>query len=160
MYQPYPSGGQEPVPQAPAAPPSILTAVKFMYAGAVLSGVGLILSVVTVHSLKKSILVKFPHYTASQLHAAEVVGIASAVIGGLIAIGLWILMARMNGAGHSWARIVASVLFAINTLDLLAAAARPHAIFPLLFAILVWVAGLGAIVLLWRKESSAYYQAR
>ena len=29
--------------------------------------------------------------------------------------------------------------------DLLAAAARPHAIFPLLFAILVWVAGLGAI---------------
>src|SRR5580692_2245762 len=73
---------------------------------------------------------------------------------GLSAIGLWILMARANGAGKSWARIVASVLFAINTLDLLASAVQVHAPVSLAFAGLVWLAGLGATILLWRRESS------
>jgi hypothetical protein len=160
MYQPYPSGGQEPAPQQPVAPQSVLTAVKFMYAGAALSAVGLILSFATAHSLRHAILVKYPHYTSSQLHAAEVVTVAGDVIGGLIAVGLWVWMARANGAGKSWARIVSSVLFGINTLEFLAAVARPHAIIALLFALLVWLAGLGAIMLLWRRESSAYFQAQ
>jgi hypothetical protein len=80
-------------------------------------------------------------------------------VAGLLAIGLWIWMARANGAGRSWARILASVLFGFSTLDLLLLVARPHAIISLLFQILVWLIGLGVIVLLWRKESSAYFQA-
>src|ERR1700735_272175 len=158
MYQPYPSGGQEPVPQQATAPPSVQTAVRFMYAGAALSAIGLILGVATAHSLRHAILVKYPHYTTSQLHAAEVVAVVAVVIGGLLALGLWILMAWANGKGKSWARIISSVLFAISTLDLLTTVARPHSIVSLLFGVLVWLAGLGAIVLLWRKESSAYFQ--
>lgn len=160
MYQPYPSAGQGPDPQRPAPPNSVLNAVKFMYAGAALSAVGLIISVVTISSLKSAILKRYPHYSATQIHSVEVVGVAGAVIGGLLAIGLWIWMARANGAGKNWARIVASVLFGISTVDVLASVARPNAVLTLLFAVLVWLVGLGAIVLLWRKESSAYFQAR
>jgi hypothetical protein len=159
MYQPYPSAGPEPLPQRPVAPPSILTAVKLMYAGAAMSTIGLIIAVVTSSSMKSAISTQYPGYSSSQLNAAEAVGIAIAVVAGLLAIGLWIWMARANGAGRSWARILASVLFGFSTLDLLVLVARPHAIISLLFQILVWLIGLGVIVLLWRKESSAYFQA-
>jgi hypothetical protein len=35
--------------------------------------------------------------------------------------------------------------------------ARPHASLGLVFNLLVWLAGLGAVIMLWRSESSAYF---
>ena len=159
MYQ-YPTGGgQEPLPQRPAAPPSVLTAVKFMYAGAALSALGFIISLVTVSSVRTAIRKADPSYTSAQIHTAEIAVVGGAVLVGLIGVGLWLWMAWANGRGRSWARIVASVLFAINTLDLFLSLARPHAVLGLVFSLLVWLAGLGAIVFLWRSESSAYFSA-
>src|SRR5579859_2591966 len=160
MYQPYPGGYQQPVPQPPGPPPPVRNAVRLMYGGAVLSAIEIVVGLVTISSLKNAIRSAYPGYSSSQLHTAEVVGVAAVAVVGVIAIGLWLWMAWANGAGKSWARIVASVFFVLNTIDLLTLVARPHAAFGLLLAVLVWVAGLGAILLLWRRESSAYYQAR
>jgi|ERR1022692_203315 hypothetical protein len=159
MYQPYPSGGQESVPQRPAAPQSVLTAVKFMYAGAALSAIEIIIGLLTVGSLQSAIRTQFPAYTTQQIHQAEIAELVVIVVIGLLALGLWLWMARANGAGRSWARIVATVLFALSTLDLLLVVARPHASVGLLLDLVVWLVGLGAIVFLWRKDSSAYFQA-
>jgi len=159
MYQ-YPSGGQESVaPQRPPAPPSVQTAVKFMYAGAALSAIGLIIGLVTIHSLRAAILKRDPNYSTSQVHGAEVALVGGIVLVAIIGVGLWLWMAWANGRGKSWARIVASVLFAINTLDLVLSLSQPHAVLSLLFQILIWLAGLGAIVFLWRSESSSYFSA-
>jgi hypothetical protein len=160
MYQPYPTGGEGPVPQPDApAPQQVQTAVKLMYAGAALSAIEIILGLVTIGSLRSAIHSAYPNYTDSQIHTAEVVGIASAIVIGAIAVGLWLWMAWANGRGRSWARIVATVLFALNTIDLLTLIARPHTVSSLLFAVLVWLAGLGAIYFLWQRDSSAYFQA-
>ncbi len=159
MYQPYPSGAQMPEPQRPDPPPPLLMAVRLMYVGAGLSAIGIVLALVTIGSLKTAILKRHPLYTTSQVHSLQTATVVSVVVGGLIAIGLWILMARANGAGKSWARIVASVLFGINTLDLLATAIQAHAPASLAFGALVWLAGLGAVILLWRGESSQYFAA-
>jgi len=75
----------------------------------------------------------------------------------VIAIGLWLWMARANGAGKSWARIVAAVLFALNTLGLLSAVARPNAAGTKIFDVLGWIVGLSVTVFLWRRDSSEYY---
>ena len=160
MYQPYPTGGQGPVapPQAPAPQP-VTTAVRLMYAGAALSAIEIILGLATIGSLKSAIRSSYPGYTASQIHTAEVAAIVAAVVIGAIAIGLWLWMAWANGKGKSWARIVATVLFALNTIDMLTLIARPHSAVSLVFALLVWLAGLGAIYFLWQRESSAYFQA-
>jgi hypothetical protein len=160
MYQPYPGGGQGPVapPQAPAPQP-VTTAVRLMYAGAALSAIEIILGLATMGSLKSAIRSQYPGYTASQIHTAQVAAIVAAVVIGAIAIGLWLWMAWANGKGKSWARIVATVLFALNTIDLLTLIARPHSALSLVFALLVWLAGLGAIFFLWQRESSAYFQA-
>ena len=168
MYQPYPSGGQMPEqPRRPAAPPPVLMAVKLMYAGAVLSALGAIYTAATAGGLKTAILKGHPLYTTAQVHKAETSIVISAIVGGLLAVGLWIWMARMNGAGRKWARIVASVLFVINTVDLLLAAAEASSVtavgantgIQVALVLLIWLAGLGAIVLLWRGESSQYMAA-
>jgi UDP-N-acetylmuramyl pentapeptide phosphotransferase/UDP-N-acetylglucosamine-1-phosphate transferase len=104
-------------------------------------------------------LKKYPHSTSAQVHSVEVAVVGGVVLVALIGIGLWLWMAWANGRGKNWARIVATVLFGINTLDLLLSVSRPHAVLSLLLSLLTWLAGLGAIVFLWRSESSAYFSA-
>ncbi len=160
MYQPYPSGGPEPLlPQAGPPPQPVRTAVLLMCAGAALSVIEIIIGAVTIGSLRSAIRSQYPNYTASQIHTAEVAGVVAAVAIGALAVGLWLWMAWANGRGRNWARIVATVLFALNTIDALALVARPHSAVSLLFAGLVWLAGLGAVFFLWQRESSAYFQA-
>ncbi|HWF83011.1 MAG TPA: hypothetical protein VN695_20740 [Streptosporangiaceae bacterium] len=159
MYQPYPKGGgQGPVEDRPPVPQSVLNAVKFMYAGAAVSLIEIIISLTTIGGLKSAIEKAYPKYTPAQVHTTELASITGLVISGLIGVGLWILMARLNLSGRSWARIVASVLFGINTLQLAATFTRPGTVLGTAFAVVLWVAGLGATVFLWRRESSGFFQ--
>ena len=159
MYEPYPATGsaQEQQPQRLAPPRAVLTAVRLMYAGAALELIALIVAVVSTHSLKSTILEKHPDYTAAQLHDAEVARTVILVIGALIAIGLWLWMARANGRGRSWARVVSAVLFGINTLDLLFSLGVARAPGNLIVGVVIWLVGLAAIVMLFRKESGPFF---
>jgi hypothetical protein len=159
-YQQYPTSGFDQMPrQRPEAPQSIRTAVKLMYAGAILSALSFIIGLATIGSLRQAIIkASTKPLTNTQLHAAEVAGVAVIVILGLLGVGLWLWMAWANGRGRSWARIVAAVLFGFNTLGLLSAIIRPAAIGTKIFDILGWLAGLGATYYLWRPESSQYYE--
>jgi hypothetical protein len=160
MYQPYPSGAPTPDrPERPAVPPPVRMAVNLMYAGAALSAIELIVGLATIGSLKSAIQKADPTFTASQVHSAQVGLVVFAVFFGLLAIGLWTWMAFANKAGKSWARIVGTVLAGINTVFLLLSLIRPHASLGLAFSLLVWLAGVGAVVLLWRPESSQYFAA-
>lgn len=161
-YQPYPTGGGgNQMAERPAAPPSIQNAVKLMYVGAALSAVSLIVGLLTIGSLKSAIQTASRKaskpLTTPELHTAEAVGVASIIVLGLLGIGLWLWMARANGSGKSWARVVASVLFGLNTLGLLSVIVRPNSALTKIFDLLVWLVGLGAIVFLYRRESSEYF---
>ena len=166
MYQPYPTSGQQPPDetQRPPIPNSVQTAVKFMYAGAALSLIELIVGLATIGSLKQAIEQAGQragkHYTPTQVHQLEVTSVVFAVLVGVIAIGLWIWMARANQAGHSYARITGTVFFGLSTLFLFLSLARPHVGVGLIFNLLVWLAGLGAVIMLWRKESGPYFTQR
>ena len=156
MYQPYPSAGQGPGPVRPGPPPSVVMAVRLMYGGAVLSGVSLVVGLATVGSLRTALHKSDPSLTAKQLHDLQTVVVVGSVAIGVISIALWVWMALTNQAGKSWARIVATVLFGLNTLFLLLGVARAGAAAGTLVSILIWLIGLGAVILLWRKDSSAY----
>jgi hypothetical protein len=159
MYKPYPSGSQMPEQPRPAAPAPVLMAVRLMYAGAVLSVVQLVVGLTSIGSLKAAILRDHPGYTNAQLNDAKASLLAATVLFGVVAVGLWIWMARANGAGKGWARIVASVLFVLGTIDLLGEGAQAHAAVSFAFGVLVWLAGVGAIILLWRGDSRRYFAA-
>jgi hypothetical protein len=159
-YQPYPTGGPaEPEPQRLEPPTPVLQAVKLMYAGAIVSAISLILTLVTVGSLKTAIHNADPSLSASKLHSAEVAAVAVAIIFGLIGIGLWLWMAYANKAGKNWARITATVFFGLDTLSVLTSFRQAEPILSRLITILIWLIGLGAIILLYQRESSAYYAA-
>jgi tryptophan-rich sensory protein len=159
MYQPYPSAGQAPEPVRRDPPDSVLTAVKLMYAGAVVSGLSLVVGLVTIGSLRSALRKAYPNVTASQLHTIEVATVVFIVIFGLIGIGLWIWMAMANKRGGNWARITATVFFGLNTVSLLVGLARPEPLASRLVGLLIWLIGLGAVVMLWRSESTAFFKA-
>ena len=158
MYEPYPTSGRAHEPEQIQAPSSVRNAVKLMYAGAALEVLAVIVAVVTIGSLKSVILARHPAYTAARLHTAEVARTVPLVIGGLIAIGLWLWMAWANGKGRSWARVVSAVFFGINTLDLLISLFMVHAVATLIIGVAIWLVGLGAIALLFGKESGPFYK--
>jgi hypothetical protein len=130
-----------------------------MYAGAAVSAIGLILDLFTIGSIRSNLHKNFPKLSASQLHSAQQTFIIALVVTGLIGIGLWVWMAMMSKAGRSWARIVGSVLFGVDTLLLLLGLSRAGAAAGTLSSILTWLLGLGAIVFLWRRDSSEYFTA-
>jgi hypothetical protein len=135
-------------------------AVRLMYAGAVVSAVSLVVGLATVSSLRTALHKSDPSLTPSQLHNLQTIVVAGSVAVGLISIGLWVWMALMNKAGKSWARIVATVLFGLDTLFLLLGVARAGAAASSLVSILIWLIGLGAVILLWRKDSGEYIAAQ
>ena len=161
MYENYPStagGGQVPEPaQRPAPPTSVQTAVRLMYASAGISAISFILGLATLGSLKATLHKQHPGYTSTQLNNAVGISIGIIVVVGIIAVGLWLWMARMNLKGRNWARITGTVFFGLNTLDVLGAFRSASSV-SAVFAIVTWLVGLGAVIMLWRRESTAYFK--
>jgi hypothetical protein len=161
MYQSYP-GSDTRLPESPVgpAPASVLTAVKAMYAGAAASLIGIVIDLVTVGATKTAIQNHSPNLSASQVHSTQTSLIAGFIAGGVIAAVVWILLARACQRGRNWARITGTVLFAIATLDTFIGLTTPIATLPRIWAIVVWLAGLAAVVFLWRRDSNAFFQRR
>jgi hypothetical protein len=159
MYQPYP-GGETQLPESPRgpAPASVLTAVKAMYAGAAASLIGIVIDIVTIGATKTAIEKHSPHLTASQVHSNQLAVASAGVIGAVVAAVVWILLARACQRGRNWARITGTVLFAIATLDVFVGLGTPIATLARIWPVVVWLAGLTAVVFLWRRDSSAYFK--
>ena len=160
MYQPYPSTDKPVEPDKPPAPQSVLNAVKLMYAGAAVSAVSLIISLVSIGGTKDAIRKAKPSLTATQVNQLNTFINALAVVSGVVGVALWLLMARKNGQGKNWARVLSTVLFALATLDLFGVVSQPKTVLGLVFPLLTWLIGLGAIVFLWRRESTEFFKPR
>jgi len=164
MYENYPSagaGGQVPEPAPRGEPPtSLQTAVRLMYAGAGISAISFILGLVTIGSVRRTLEKQNPTYSASKISSLVNAEVAIVVVAGVIGVGLWLWMAWANKRGKNWARITGTVFFGLYTLDLVLVAARAASGISTVFAIVTWLVGLGATIMLWRRDSSAYINAQ
>ncbi len=158
MVQRYPSSGQSVELERPPAPPPVVTAVKLMYVGAAVSTVSLILTLVDIGGLKSAIKKAKPSWTASQVNSYDRFVVSLAIVSGLIGIALWLWMAWASKNGKNWARILGTVLFGLATLDLVGVFSQPKTLLGLIFPVLTWLVGLGAVWLLWRPDSSAFFK--
>jgi hypothetical protein len=165
MYQPYPGGAQAPEPSGPSglpslpAPASITRAVRLMYAGAVASLIGIGVDFIGIGGIKTRIHNANHKLSPAQVTNAEHVAIAYFIITGLIAVGLWLWMARATTEGKGWARIVATVLFALDTILQFVGLAGGLSAAGRIFAIVVWLIGLVTVFLIWQRTSSEYLQS-
>ncbi|MFY9648545.1 hypothetical protein [Trebonia sp.] len=160
-YQPYPGGTQMPEPATrPPVPQSITRAVQLMYAGAAASLIGIIIALTTLSSIKSQIISKNPSLTTTQVNNAQHVAIGVLIASGLIGAALWLWMAQSSKAGKNWARIVSTVLFAIETINVVAgASAISSGGASRIYSIVIWLIGLGAIIFLWQRSSTEYFKA-
>lgn len=160
MYQPYPTSGKNPQRQDRPQPPStVLNAVKLMYAGAAISAIYLIISLATIGDLKGDIRKAQPKLTVSQVNSLSTFLIASTIVLGLVGIGLWLWMSWANKEGKNWARIISTVFFVLYTIETLSTFAQTKAVIAVIFPLIAWLVGLGAVILLWRSESTAFFKA-
>jgi hypothetical protein len=153
MVQRYPSSGKPVEPEQLPAPPPVMNAVKLMYVGAAVSTVSLVITLADIGGEKAK-----PTWTATQVNQYDRFLIIVAVLSGVIGIALWLWMARANNQGKNWARILSTVLFCLATLDLIGVFSEPKTLIGLIFPVLTWLVGLGAVFLLWRPESSAFFK--
>ena len=157
MYQPYPDGAQIPVVHRPTAPPSLQKAARFMFTGSALSIIGIAVNITAAHATARSILTHdHKNLTATQIDQAVVGLRALDVIVGLIAAVVWLWLARSCLAGRNWARITGTVFFGLATIENLDLFAFKMSVLVHLYGLLVWLVGLGAVIFLWRRESTAY----
>jgi hypothetical protein len=152
-------------PPAAAAPPpgpppgTVSLAVKLMYAGAALAAIDLIVTLATAGNTKALLHQARPSLSPADLTASAHAFIAGSIITWLITIALWIVMARTNLAGRGWARVVSTVLCVASTLSFVGYISQPSSLFSKLILVPMWLVGVGAIVSLWRPETTAYIQA-
>lgn len=137
-------------PTLPRSARTVRIAVQLMYAGAAVTTLSLIGTIISLAFIgHKS--AKLRVFGASQpLPVAITVGI----IGGLVLIALWLWMARANGEGRNWARILATVLVGLATLHLFG----NKGIVEVAFAVVTWLVGLVAVWLLWRPTSNVFFK--
>jgi hypothetical protein len=159
MYQPYPQDTRMPETRHLPAPASVLNAVRIMYIGAAASILGIVIDILTVGATKRAIEKHSHHLTASQINSSQHVLVIAFIIGGLIGAALWFFLARSCLGGKNWARITGTVLFALATVDTLGGLSAPIAGAVKIWAILVWLVGLTAVVFLWRRSSTAFFKA-
>lgn len=155
----YAGPGDQYAAQPPAEPPGpVRTAVKLMYAGAVLSVLWTLLVLPQRDALRDRLEGQELDMTAAELDAFVNAFITVLVILGLVAVGLWLWMAYANRRGRSWARVVATILGVIAILSALFGLAQPIGLSLILNLALLVIAG-AILFLLYRPESSAYYRA-
>ena len=151
-------------PLASVAPPvplprSVQIAVWLMYAGAALAALDLIATLATIGSARGELHRANPHWTAAELTTGVHSFILSIVVSWAITIGVWLIMARTNQAGRAWARNVATVLSALSTLSFILYLHEPGSLLGKLLLVPMWLVGVAAATLLWRRESTAYIRS-
>jgi hypothetical protein len=150
-------------PSVPRSARTVRTAVHFMYAGAGVSTVNLIILLAVIADIKAYHAVLGHQLTAAQVSDLNTLVVTLTIVTGLVPIAVWLWMARKNGQGRNWARSLSTALFGVATLDLTGAFGTPIRVsfVPMLFGpalpVLTWLAGAGAVWLLWRPASTAFF---
>ena len=171
--KPGPKPGQ-PGPPGQEPPPPVRRAVRLMRAGAAVSALSLIFTVIGAFSLKSNMMsanaqkLKLHQITASQISNTATGLIIYTILIGLVSIGLWLWMARMNEAGRRWARITASAFFALWSLYTYSVLGELHGgvtvtatlIVSLILILALWVMGAAIVFQLWRPASTEYIRAQ
>jgi fumarate reductase subunit D len=153
------------VPDDSNIPSSVRKAVRFILAGGATTALlGIFLIIATIVD-KNGLTDSSGKKLTNTQFTTNIIG---AIVTYVVLVGLWVLMARLNREGRSWARIVASVFCAIATYDVygLVNALRGGGTITVLgiiyitLTLIYWILGVIAIAMLWRPESSVYFRER
>jgi hypothetical protein len=157
-------------PGTPRPARTVRAAVRLMSAGAALATVNLINTVYVIVVLSSIDDNKIHHMRlfevsgTLQVPRQDWVGAAEGIVGNLVVIALWRWTARATRQRRSWARVAATALFGVATLEVGLGLATRELItatgmlggWPL--AAVTWPVGAAAVGLLWCSASAAFFK--
>jgi hypothetical protein len=188
-YGQYPASGHWQPPTPPdQRPRPLVIAVGLMYVAAVVEIVYAVADGQWLASYLSSLFAAIEAAdtpgSGGQVPASEIkhLILVFAIVMGITAALIWLWIAWKNRAGRHWARVVATVLFALSCLGLpelltgghlstmpstftaadgATIAVPPLAIPAWLIAagVVSWLLGLAIVILLWQRAASRYYDA-
>ena len=148
-------------------PAAIAVAMKLMYLGAALTFIGVVYGLFNTGQTREGVMIRNAQRTGSarlapgEIDGAVHIAIGVSVAAGIFGMALWIAMAVLNGQGRGVARMVASVLCTFSAVSFIygvaAVISAGDGVASLVVRGLNLAIGLGAIVMLYRPVSSAYY---
>lgn len=159
-YREYPDDIRVPPLPLPREPASVTSAVRAMYAGAAVSVISVIIGLATSGSVSSQIRRARPDLTSSQVSAYAHFNLVSLIVLGLLGIGLWVWLARNCKQGLNWARVTGTVLFAIDTVLQVFGFTQPISLVARIPGLVIWLIGLTAVILLWRKDSTEFFRGQ
>jgi len=138
-------------------PASMVTAVRLMYAGAAFA----VIWAIGVIAVSASIAKNYPLASAAGDHRLAG-AVTLAILLCAADIALWLGIARACRRGSGGARVAGTVLFAVHTVGVLGVCTSSQAgLGPAKALTLIgWLIGLGAVLALWQRSSSAFFSAR
>ncbi|GAB78697.1 hypothetical protein SAMN05421595_2351 [Austwickia chelonae] len=160
-----PEPGQTPyyTPAPVVRPPSMDKAVMLMKVGAAFSVIQALVMFLLKDQSRELMIEELrkrdPSVTPETIDATLNMSIIGGMLFALIGVLLWLWMAAKNGQGKSWARVTASVFFALNAFFTVIGFAQPAPMLSKASSAVYLLIGLVVIVLLYQKESSDFYNA-
>ncbi len=156
--------------EAREIPQSLDRAVKLMYLGAVLTGIGTVIGLIDQDQIREQVRESLAagglEITEEALRTGMVIAMATAGVIAAIVVGLWFLMAAMNRKGKPWARTTATILGAVAILSSLGGLTAAGALGvtagsgdTIWTVINIAVAAI-IIYFLWRPENNPYYASQ
>ena len=186
-YGQYPASGYGQPPAPPGERPRpLVIAVWLMYVAAVVEIVYAVADGQWLASYMSSFFtaIQAADTSSSQVPTSEIKDLilVIALVVGIISVLVWLWIAWKNRAGRNWARVVATVFFALSCLGLPELLTGGHlATMPSTFTtadgttiampplalpawliaagVVNWLLGLAIIILLWQRAASRYYDA-
>ncbi len=149
-----------PAPLPPRPPTSVYAAAWLMYAGAGFSLLWTFVNLAIIGDIKKAFQANHPLLSARAVQSLAGIASLEVLIAGGAVIALWLWLAYASKLARPWARIVGTVLFGLDTFGLLITLGTRGLGPTKGISAVIWLIGLVTVVLLWQRQSSAYFSPR
>jgi len=146
----------------PGQPRTVFAAVWLMIAGAA-AELGVMVTLLATHSgIKADLIARYPAYAHAIGHAVNVQVTLDVVVGPIV-IAVWLWLAWMSSRGKQRGRVAFAVFFGVTSLSVLYSLSQGSLVYApaaMSVGLGIWAIAAAAIMLIFNKASSPYFQRR
>ena len=146
----------------PGQPRTVFAAVWLMIAGAAAELGVMVTLLATQNEIKADLITRYPAYAHAIRHAVNVQVTLDVVVGPVV-IAVWLWLAWMSSRGKQRGRVAFAVLFGFTSLSVLYSLSQGSLVYApaaMSVGLGIWAIAAAAIMLIFNKASSPYFQRR
>jgi hypothetical protein len=144
----------------PGQPRMVFAAVWLMIAGAAAELAVMVTLLATQSGMKADLIARYPAYAHAIAHAVNVQVTLDVIVGPLV-IAVWLWPAWMSSRGKQRGRVAFAVFFGITSLSVLYSLSQGSLVYApaaMSVGLGIWAIAAAAIMLIFNKASSPYFQ--